>query len=188
MRIAALCGSLRRGSYNQALLNAAIERGGRFGLEIVQAPIDAFPLFSQDRELQPPAEVLAAKELVRSACLLLLVSPEANYGVPGVLKNAIDWLSRPKGDPTLFGRPMAVMGASTGRMGTVRAQMAWRQLWLFFHADVFTDVELTVPFAASLVDASGRLTDAETLERLDQFLAALGPWAEEHPPRKEAAS
>lgn len=177
MRVAALCGSLRSGSYNQALLDTAIERAPGFGITIEQAAIDDFGLFSQDRENDPPAQVVDARRIIASSAGLLLVTPEHNYGVPGVLKNAVDWLSRPMADSSLRGRPMALMGASTGYMGTMRAQLAWRQMWHFFDAPVFSGAELTVAFAARSFEG-GRLTDTETLERLDNYLAALGGWLE----------
>ncbi|PKQ37787.1 MAG: hypothetical protein CVT59_05835 [Actinobacteria bacterium HGW-Actinobacteria-1] len=176
MRIAALCGSLRSGSFNQALLDAVIERGPAYGLEVVQAQIRDFPLFNQDLEATPPAAVEETKRVVQSADAVLLVSPEANYGVPGVLKNAIDWLSRPPHNPTLYKRPMAVIGASTGFLGTMRAQLAWRQMWHFFDAPVFSGAEFVMPFARNLVDADGRLVDEGTLTRLDAYLEALAQW------------
>jgi chromate reductase len=177
VRVSALCGSLRKGSYNQALLDTAIERAPGHGLEIVQASIEGFPMFSQDVEADPFPGVVAAKEIIRSSQCLLLVTPEHNYGVPGVLKNAVDWLSRPFGDPTLRGRPLALAGASTGYMGTMRAQLAWRQMWHFFRAPVFSDAELTVSFAASRF-SDGRLTDEEMLAQLDRYLDALHGWLE----------
>jgi chromate reductase len=177
MIVSALCGSLREGSYNQALLDTAIDRAPDHGLEIVQAPIAAFPLFSQDREADPPDAVIAAKAIVASSRCLLLATPEHNYGVPGVLKNAVDWLSRPVGDPTLRERPLALVGASTGYMGTIRAQLAWRQMWHFFRVPVFSDVEMTVSFAASKF-AGGRLVDEDMLRQLDLFLGSLSRWSE----------
>jgi chromate reductase len=177
MLVSAMCGSLRTGSYNQALLQAAIEHAPSHGLEIVQVDISRFPLFSQDHEKTGfPAQVLAAKEIIQSSACLLLVTPEHNFGVPGVLKNAVDWASRPFGDPTLSGRPMALMGASTGYMGTIRAQLAWRQMWHFFRAPVFTGAEMTVAFAAKAVDADGRLADEMYLGVLDDYLEALHTW------------
>jgi chromate reductase len=177
MRIAAMCGSLRTGSYNQALLDAAIAHGPSHGLEIAQADISRFPLFSQDYETAEfPEPVLAAKALVTSSACLLLVTPEYNFGVPGVLKNAVDWLSRPPGDATLRGRPIALMGASTGYVGTMRAQLAWRQMWHFFKCPVFSEAELTVAFAAKAVDETGALTDPTYLGLLDSYLEALAKW------------
>jgi chromate reductase len=177
MIVSALCGSLRTGSYNQALLDAAIAHAPAHGLEIVQADISGFPLFSQDLEsAEFPAPVLAAKKIVQSSSCLLLVTPEYNHGVPGALKNAVDWLSRPFGDPTLNGRPMALMGASSGYMGSIRAQLAWRQMWDFFKAPVFSGAELTVAFGGKVVDGSGRLVDAYCLKALDDYLEALAKW------------
>lgn len=117
-----------------------------------------------------------AKRLVQSSSCPLLVSPESNFGVPGVLKNAVDWLSRPVADPSLLRRPMALMGASTGYMGTVRARLVWRQMWHFFHQPVFSEVELALAYADRSVDADGRMTDPVVLERLDMHLSALSAW------------
>jgi chromate reductase len=166
MRVSAICGSMRAGSFNQALLDT------------VQVAVDGFPLFCADRESDPPEDVLAAKELISSTSCILLVSPEHNYGVPGMLKNAVDWLSRPSGDPTLRKRPMAVMGASSGYMGTVRAQMAWRQMWHYFGQPVFSGAEMFLSFAAHAVE-DGRVTDPGSLERLDDYLQRLAEWLEE---------
>jgi chromate reductase len=175
IRIAAMCGSRRRGSYNQSLLAALIEREPE-GLEIVQVDISDFPFFSQDDESDPPQVVRDAKALIQSCECVLLVSPEYDYGVPGYLKNAVDWLSRPFGDPTLVGRPMAVCGASIGRMGTIRGQLHWRQSWYFFKAPVFSEAELTVAFSRDVFDAEGRLTDKPTTQAVDNYLTRLHDW------------
>ena len=174
-KVAALCGSFRRGSYNQALLEAAIERAPQ-GLLIEQVDITSFPFFSQDHEADPPKAVRAAKAAIQSADCLLLVSPEYDYGVPGYLKNAVEWLSRPFGDPTLVGRPMAVMGASTGYMGTIRGQLHWRQSCYFFRAPVFSEAELAVAFAADAFDADGVLVNERYVSSLDHYLTTLNDW------------
>jgi chromate reductase, NAD(P)H dehydrogenase (quinone) len=177
MLVSAMCGSLRAGSYNQALLDAAIAKAPAHGLEIVQVDISQFPLFTQDREATGfPEAVTAAKELVNRSACLLLVTPEYNFGVPGVLKNAVDWMSRPFGDATLRDRPMALMGASIGYMGTMRAQLAWRQMWHFFKQPVFPDAEMTVAFARKAVDETGALVDPTYLTLLDAYLEALAKW------------
>jgi chromate reductase len=177
MRVAALCGSWRKGSFNQALLDAAIAAAPAHGLEIVQADISRFPAYSQDLDAQEyPADVVAAKDLIRSSDCLLLVTPEYNHGVPGALKNAVDWLSRPGGDTTLRGVPMAVMGASTGYYGSIRAQLAWRQMWYFFKCPVFSDAEITLAFAAKAFDENGTLTEPRYVEALDHYLEALAKW------------
>jgi chromate reductase, NAD(P)H dehydrogenase (quinone) len=174
-RVAALCGSFRRGSFNQMLLDNAIARAPK-GLEIVQVDIREFPFFSQDDEHTPPEAVLFAKKTIQSCDCVLLVSPEYDYGVPGYLKNAVDWLSRPFGDPTLVGRPCALMGASTGHMGTIRGQLHWRQSWYFFKAPVFSEAELVVAGAAGVFDDDGMIVDQRTLEALDHYLETLLDW------------
>ena len=157
------------------LLDNAISRAPE-GLEIVQVPIRDFPFFDQDLEAEPPQAVRDAKALIQQSQCVLLVSPEYDYGVPGYLKNAVDWLSRPTGDQTLVGRPMAVMGASTGRMGTIRGQLHWRQSWYYFRAPVFSEAEFTLPFAAQAFDADRQLTDATLCDSLDHFLSQLLDW------------
>jgi chromate reductase len=177
MLVSALCGSLRTGSFNQALLDAAIAKAPAHGLEIVQADISAFPVFSQDLEAAGvPEAVSAAREILQSSACVLLVTPEYNHGVPGVLKNAVDWLSRPYGDSPLIGRPMALMGASTGYYGTIRAQLAWRQMWYFFRCPVFSEAELTLAFAAKAFDERGTLVEERYVESLDKYLGALAGW------------
>jgi len=184
IRVAALCGSRRKGSFNQKLLNNAIDHAPE-GLQIVQVAIRDFPFFDQDEEAHPPQAVLDAKAAIQSTDCVLLVSPEYDYGVPGYLKNAVDWLSRPFGDPTLVGRPMAVMGASTGHMGTIRGQLHWRQSWYFFRAPVFSEAELTVAFSAEAFDAEGTLISERYVPALDHYLVTLLDWLERgcSPPR-----
>ena len=174
-RVAALCGSRRKASFNQKLLDNAIERAPD-GLEIVQVAIREFPFYDQDEEASPPQAVSDARRLIQSTDCVLLVSPEYDYGVPGYLKNAVDWLSRPFGDPTLSGRPMAVMGASTGHMGTIRGQLHWRQSWYFFRAPVFSEAELTVAFSADAFDENGKLVSERYVPALDHYLVTLRDW------------
>lgn len=178
MKVSALCGSFRTGSYNQSLLDALIDRAPE-GLEIVQLrEIREFPFFSQDLEHTPPAAVTRVKAAVQSSEALLLVSPEYDYSIPGYLKNAIDWLSRPYGDPTLVGRPLALTGASRGRGGTMRGQLAWRQGWHFFRAPVFSDAELFCSDSANHFDVNGRLASEDLARRIDVYLAAMKTWLE----------
>ena len=174
-RVAALCGSFRSGSYNQMLLDSAVTRSPE-GLEIVPVDVRAFPFFSQDEEHTPPKAVLEAKTAIQSCDCVLLVSPEYCYGVPGYLKNAVDWLSRPFGDPTLVGRPCALMGASTGYMGTIRGQLHWRQSWYFFRAPVFSEAELAIAFSADAFDAEGVLVNERYVASLDHYLVTLNAW------------
>jgi chromate reductase len=174
-RIAAMCGSRRRGSYNQSLLDALVQRAPE-GLEIVQVDIRDFPFFSQDDESEPPQVVLDAKALIQSCDCVMLVSPEYDYGVPGYLKNAVDWLSRPFGDRTLVGRPMTVCGASIGHMGTIRGQLHWRQSWYFFKAPVFSEAELAVSMSKDVFDAEGRLVSETWEAAIDHYLGTLADW------------
>lgn len=184
IRVAALCGSRRRGSYNQKLLDSIIDRAPE-GMEVFQVDIRDIPFFDQDDEANPPAAVLEAKARIQTSDCILLVSPEYDYGVPGYLKNAVEWLSRPFGDKTLVGRPMALTGASTGYMGTIRGQLHWRQSWYFFRAPVFSEAELTIAFAADAFDSDGKLINETYIKTLEHFLATLLDWLERgcSPPR-----
>ena len=130
MVILGVAGSLRRQSFNRALLRAAQELAPE-GSRIETFELDGIPSFNQDEEQNPPAKVVELKQRIRSADAILFVTPEYNYSVPGVLKNAIDWASRPYGDSAWNGKPVAVMGASVGTLGTGRAQYHLRQMFAF---------------------------------------------------------
>jgi chromate reductase len=178
VRIAGICGSLRRASYNAGLLRVAAQRAPE-GMEIEILDISGFPLYNGDVEAEAyPDAVRVVRDRVRELDGILFSSPEYNYGVSGVLKNAIDWVSRPPASSPLFGKPVAFMGASTGYAGTLRGQMAYRQEWHFFRAPVFSQAEMILPFAATACDEAGNPTHPQVLERLDTFLAALAPWFE----------
>ena len=122
VRILGIAGSLRRESYNRAALRATAQLVPQDAtLDIFE--LDGIPGFSQDEEQNPPAKVVELKRRIREADAVLFVTPEYNYSVPGVLKNAIDWASRPYGDSAWNGKPAAIMGASIGAIGTARAQL-----------------------------------------------------------------
>src|SRR5687767_4397039 len=125
--ILGIAGSLRRESYNRSAMRAATELVPP-GARIDVFELDGIPGFNQDDEQQPPAQVVELKARIRAADALLFVTPEYNYSIPGVLKNAIDWASRPYGDNAWSGKPAAIMGASTGGIGTARAQYHLRAL------------------------------------------------------------
>ena len=130
--ILGISGSLRRDSFNRATLRAAQELAPE-GSKIETFELDGLPGFNQDDEGQPPAKVVELKQRIRSADAILFVTPEYNYSVPGVLKNAIDWASRPYGDSAWNGKPVAIMGASVGVSGTARAQYHLRQMFVFLN-------------------------------------------------------
>jgi chromate reductase len=116
------------------------------------------------------------KRRLREADALLIVTPEYNYSVPGVLKNAIDWASRPYGDSAWAGKPAAIMGASVGTMGTARAQYHLRQIFVFLNVLPLNQPEVMIGNAATRFDAEGRLTDEATQKHIRQLLDNLVAW------------
>jgi chromate reductase len=120
--------------------------------------------------------VVELKRAIRSADGILFVTPEYNFSVPGVLKNAIDWASRPYGDNAWAGKPAAVMGASIGAMGTARAQYHLRQMFVFLDIHALNQPEVMIAKAAERFDEQGNLTDSSTEERIRKLLEALVAW------------
>jgi chromate reductase len=176
VKILGIAGSLRKGSYNRAALRAAQKLvPGNARLEIFE--LDGIPPFNQDIEMQPPQAVLELKSKVRSADAILFVTPEYNYSVPGVLKNAIDWGSRPYGDSAWEGKPAAVMGASVGMIGTARAQYHLRQMFVFLNMYALNRPEVMIANAADKFDAQGNLVDDDTRKWIRELLSALATWA-----------
>lgn len=176
MRVLGIAGSLRAGSYNRALLRAAQEVAPE-GMEIRTFDLAPIPLYSGDVEvLGDPEPVAALKTAIREADALLIATPEYNYGIPGVLKNAIDWASRPPGQSVLNGKPAALMGATPGMTGTARAQLQLRQSFVFTQTYALLQPEVLVPRAQEKFDAAGRLTDEPTRERIRALLEALAAW------------
>jgi len=181
-RILGISGSLRAGSFNTALLHAAVEVAGE-GITLTPATLHGIPLYDGDAELRdglPPA-VIALKEKIVDSDGVLLVTPEYNNGVPGVFKNAIDWLSRPSSDiARVFGdRPFAVIGASPGGFGTQLSQAAWLPILRTLGTRHWFGGRLMVSHAAQLIDAQGRLTDETTRQRLAVFLQGFARFASE---------
>jgi chromate reductase len=175
VRILGFVGSLRRGSYNKALMRAAVE------LTPEDAAIEVFdlegiPPFNQDLENQPPQVVKEFKAKIRQADAILIASPEYNYSVPGVLKNAIDWASRPHGDNAFEGKPVAAMSASIGHLGGARAQYHLRQSFVFLDMHPLNRPEVMMPFAADNVDADGNVTNEQTRQLIRKLLEALVQW------------
>jgi chromate reductase len=175
LTILGIAGSLRRASYNRALLHAAQELvPANATLEIFD--LAGIPPFNQDDEATPPTEVAAFKARIRAADAILSATPEYNYSIPGVLKNAMDWASRPPGDNVWAGKPVAVMGASVGRLGTVRAQYHLRQVFVTLNMYALNQPEAMISNADTLFDARGQLTDKETQRRLQHLLEQFVLW------------
>jgi chromate reductase len=171
-RILGICGSLRRQSYNTAVLRTARKLAPQ-GVIIETFELDGIPPFNQDEETKPPTTVLELKRRVREADGILFVTPEYNYSVPGVLKNAIDWASRPYGDNVWEGKPAAIMGASIGAIGTARAQYHLRQIFVFLNVFPVNQPEVMIGNAAQRLDAEGNLTDETTRHYMRQLLENL---------------
>ncbi len=170
-------GSLRRGSFNKSLLHAA-ENLVPPGVQLEIYDLEGIPPFNQDvLDEQPPEKVREFKEKVKAADALLIATPEYNYSIPGVLKNAIDWGSRPHGDNSFEGKPVAVMGASTGMLGTARAQYHLRQVFVFLNMHPVNKPEVMVTFAGDKIDKDGRVIDQKTRELIRQLLENLVVWA-----------
>ena len=173
--ILGIAGSLRLQSYNRAALRAATELVPE-GATIDTFELDGIPGFNQDEEQNPPAKVVELKRRIREADAILIVTPEYNYSVPGVLKNAIDWASRPYGDSAWNGKPAAIMGASIGAIGTARAQYHLRQMMVFLNMFPINQPEVMIGNAQGRFDAEGNLTDETTKDFIRQLLQNLVEW------------
>lgn len=177
LKLAALVGSLRKASLNRALLKAAIEAAPA-GVEVEILEIGDLPLYNSDvQEQGMPAAVTALAEGLARAQGILVATPEYNYSVPGVLKNAIDWLSRVEKQP-FGGKPLGILGASMGQLGTARCQYHLRQVMVFLDAHVMNRPEVMVGAAHTKFDGDGKLTDASTREHLAKFMAAFQAFAQ----------
>ncbi len=175
LRILGIAGSLRKASYNRAALRAA-QQLAPSDAQIEIFELDGIPPFNQDEEAQPPATVAELKARIRAADAILLVTPEYNYSIPGVLKNAIDWASRPYGDSAWSAKPVAVMGASVGALGTARAQYHLRQCFVFLNMFPINGPEVMISNAAKRFDEQGNLTDQTSRQLIQQLLAKLVAW------------
>ncbi|HEX6361890.1 MAG TPA: NADPH-dependent FMN reductase [Albitalea sp.] len=172
LTLVGLSGSLRRDSYNTALLRAAAASMPAGATLRIETPA-GIPLYDADEEARAfPARVSALKDLVAAADGLMLATPEYNNSVPGVAKNVIDWLSRPNADiaRVFGGKPVAILGASPGGLGTVLAQNAWLPVFRTLGASVWTGGRLLVSRAGSVFDAQGEIVDAAARENLRKFV------------------
>jgi chromate reductase, NAD(P)H dehydrogenase (quinone) len=175
VRILGIAGSLRRDSFNAATLRTAQELAPA-GVTIEIFDIAPIPLYNEDvRQQGFPAPVEDLRARIKSADGLLIVTPEYNYSIPGVLKNAIDWASRPPEQP-FDGKPIGVMGASVGTHGSSRAQYHLRQCFIFLNGMVMNRPEVMIPAAHTKFDADGKLTDQVTRDFITAHLAEFKAW------------
>ena len=172
IRVLGISGSLRKGSFNTSLLRAAGELLPE-GMSLETSDLSPIPLYNEDvRAAGYPPAVQELRDKIAAADALLIATPEYNYGLPGVLKNAIDWASRPPDQP-MNGKPLAMMGATPGILGTVRAQMNLRQVCVFLNMIPVNKPEVLVGKAHEKIDAEGRLTDEMTRKFIGDLLVSL---------------
>jgi chromate reductase, NAD(P)H dehydrogenase (quinone) len=168
-------GSLRRGSYNRMALRAAQQLVPE-STKIETFDLQGIPVFNQDEEKSPPAIVIEFKKRIRAADAILIATPEYNYSVPGVLKNAIDWASRPYGDSAWNEKPVALISASGGVLGGARAQYHLRQSFIFLNMHPLNLPEVMIAKAQEKFDANGNLTDEAAKKLIQQLLQNLVAW------------
>jgi len=172
VKILGIAGSLRKGSYNRALIRTAQQLLPQ-GATMETFDLLGIPPFNEDDEGNVPKIVTDFKAAIRRADAILFATPEYNYSIPGVLKNAIDWASRPYGDSAWMGKTAGVMGASVGRMGTARAQYHLRQVFVYLEIDAINQPEVMVANASSTFDDKGNLTHESSREAIRGLLEAL---------------
>lgn len=177
MNLLAISGSLRKDSFNTALLRAVAARA-KEGVEVTLADLASLPLYNQDLEAAYPAQAQALKDKIRAADAVIIATPEFNRSIPGVLKNAIDWTSRPYGDNAWKGKPVYVMGASSGPIGTAPAQYDLKKIMLYLDAYVLGQPEFYLGNVVGKFDGAGVLTDESTIEHIDKALAAFTAFVE----------
>jgi len=180
--IIGLCGSLRRGSFNLMLLRAAVDAAPP-GASIETESIREIPLYDGDVEAEQgvPASVQRLKDRIAAADGLLIVTPEYNNSIPGVLKNAIDWLTRPPADiPRVFrGRPVAIIGATPGQGGTTLSQAAWLPVVRTLGMRPWFEGRLQISGAGKVFDSDGRVVDERTRDRIRSFMEGFAAFAEQ---------
>ena len=179
-QLLALSGSLRAASSNTALL-ATLAELAPTGVTVTLHPIGDLPLYNDDLSGDALAPVERLKAAIAAAHGLVIATPEYNYGIPGPLKNALDWASRPGYRSVFVGKPTGIIGASGGGSGAIRAQGQLKQVMLGMLAQVFPWPEVAVTHAGGKI-ADGRVTDASTREHLERFVTAFAAWAPAVPP------
>lgn len=176
IRVLGFAGSLRKGSFNRALLRAAQELTPD-GMVIETYELDDIPFYNQDVEKQgDPEPVRAFKRAIGEADAVLIATPEYQYSLPGVLKNAIDWASRPPGESVLQRKPAAIMGATPGSVGTARAQLDLRKVLAYNETHTLRRPSVMVRHAAEKFDDDLRLTDEPTRDHVRKLLVHLDAW------------
>jgi chromate reductase len=172
VKILGIAGSLRKASYNRGALRAAQQLCPQ-GAKIEVFELDGIPPFNQDEERNPPQKVIDFKNRIRGADAILLVTPEYNYGMPGGLKNAIDWASRPYGDNAWNGKLVAIMSAAMSMGGGVRAQYPLRQAFVFLNMEAVVQPEVAIGNATERFDEQGNLKDETSRKLIGQLLQNL---------------
>lgn len=183
IKILGIVGSLRKSSYNRSALIAAQELLPD-GAVLELAELHGIPVFNQDDEMAPPASVREFKQRILAADAILFATPEYNYSLPGGLKNAIDWASRPYGENAWQGKAAAMMGASVGNLGTARAQYHLRQILVTLNMPVVNQPEVMIGNAAKRFDDAGKLSDEPTRQHIQKLLHALVQLAKLYPAKK----
>ncbi len=173
--IGVIVGSWRKGSFNRMLFDNSPALAPA-GLKLREIPIRDLPLFDQDVLDQHPSTVVDYWDAVRRADGILFISPEYNYSVPGVVKNAFDWASRPPDSAAIAGKPAGVLGASSGRSGTMRMQLHMRQILPALNMAVMPKPEVFIMNAADIFDENGHLHDERIRKQLERFYIAFEPW------------
>jgi chromate reductase, NAD(P)H dehydrogenase (quinone) len=175
LKILGIAGSLRAASFNRGALRAARELAPD-GMTIDIFDLRGLPVFNQDDEPILPPRAIELKERIRESDAVLFATPEHNFGIPAALKNAIDWASRPWGDSAWAGKPAAIMGASVGRVGTARAQLQLRQMFVFLDVLCINQPEVMIPFADEKFDVNGNLIDPMSRDKIRELLESLATW------------
>jgi chromate reductase len=177
LKIIAFAGSLRKESYNKALINAAAELAPQ-DAEVEIFDLEGIPLYNQDEEAKMPDYVKLFKQKIKAADAILIATPEYNRSIPGVLKNAIDWASRPYGDNSFDDKPVAAFGATGGSLvGTSAAQIHLRQIFSFLNAHPLERPLLFITGASEKID-NGNVVDEETRDLIKSMMQALVEWAQ----------
>lgn len=173
--ILGFAGSLRKNSFNKALLRAALELTPK-DVELEIFDLEGIPPFNQDLETRMPEKVREFKAKIKAANAILIATPEHNYSMPGVLKNAIDWASRPYGNNSFEGKPVAIMSASSGILGGARAQYHLRQAFVYLDMYPINKPEVIIPFANEKINEAGKVVDKRTMDKISELLEALVAW------------